>query len=64
MLNGFYFYMEYRNSLDNLYNGKFILIINRKVAGVFDNQLQAYHEGLSKYEPYSFWVQRCEASCL
>lgn len=64
MLNGFDFYMEYRNSLDSMYNGRYILIVNRKVMGVYDDQVMAYHEALKKYEPYSFWVQYCEASTL
>jgi hypothetical protein len=61
MLTNFEFYMEYRNSLDSLYNGRYIVIINRKVAGVYDTQIDAYHDALQKYKPYTFWVQYCEA---
>lgn len=61
MLNNFQFYMDYRNSLDNLYNGRYIVIINRKVAGAYGSQLEAYQDALRKYKPYTFWVQYCEA---
>lgn len=61
MRNNFQFYMEYRNSLDNLYNGKYIVIVNRKVAGAYVSREEAYQNALAKYLPYTFWVQYCEA---
>lgn len=61
MLNNFEFYYEYRNSLDTLYNGRFIVIMNRKVEGVYDSELAAYQDALKKYKLYTFWVQYCEA---
>jgi hypothetical protein len=64
MVDNFQFYMEYRNSLDNMYNGKYIVIRNRKVVGAFDNEEKAYSEMHKKFKPYTFWVQYCEASIL
>ena len=61
MLNNFEFYMQYRNSLDSLYNGRYIVIINRKVEGVYESQLAAYQDALKRHKPYTFWVQYCEA---
>ena len=61
MISDFNFYMDYRNSLDNLYNKKYIVIRDRKVIGVFDSEENAYKEAMQNYEPFTFWVQYCEA---
>lgn len=61
MISDFNFYMDYRNSLDNLYNHKYIIIRERKVIAAFDSEENAYQEALQKFEPFTFWVQYCES---
>ncbi len=56
----FKYYLDHQDELVKKYNGKFIVIKDCKVIGVFDDELQAVTETESKHELGTFLVQKCE----
>ena len=56
----FKYYLEHQDELVKKYNGKFIVIKNREVIGVFDSELEAIEKTAEKYELGTFLVQKCE----
>jgi len=56
----FKYYLEHQEELVKKYNGKFIIIKNREVIGVFDSELEAIEKTAEKYELGTFLVQKCE----
>ena len=57
----FKYYLEHQDELVKKYNGKFIVIRDCKVIGVFDSELEAVEKTAEKYELGTFLVQKCEA---
>ena len=56
----FNYYIENQKELVKKYNGKFIVIKNKKIIGVFDSELKAIEE-ISKTEKLgTFLIQKCE----
>jgi hypothetical protein len=43
------------------YDGKFLIIKNRKVEGVYDTLMDAYIKGQKKFELGTFAIQQCIA---
>ena len=56
----FKYYLENQEELVEKYNGKYIVIKNCKVVGIYDNELEAINETAKKHELGSFLVQKCE----
>lgn len=56
----FEYYLANQEELAELYNGKFIVIKNRQVIGVYDSELEAITETARQHEMGTFLVQKCE----
>jgi hypothetical protein len=56
----FKFYLQNQDALVREYNGKFIVIKDCKVIGVYDNEMQAITETSKTHQPGTFLVQKCE----
>jgi len=56
----FKYYLEHQDELVKKYNGRFIVIKDCKVIGVFDSELEAVEKTAEKYELGTFLVQKCE----
>jgi len=41
------------------YNGKFLVIKNQKVQGVYDSEIDAYTEAKKNFELGTFLIQQC-----
>ncbi|PKP12007.1 MAG: hypothetical protein CVU09_00465 [Bacteroidetes bacterium HGW-Bacteroidetes-4] len=55
----FKYYLENQKELVKLYQGKFLVIKDKSVVGVYENEFDAIDESLGKYEPGTFLVQEC-----
>ena len=58
--NEFKYYLEHQDELVKQYNGKFIVIKDLKVIGVYDSELEAIQKTSKKHELGTFLVQKCE----
>lgn len=56
----FDYYLNHQDELVKQYNGKFIVIRDCAVIGVYDDELEAIEETQKKYELGTFLVQKCE----
>jgi len=56
----FQYYLEHQNELVEQYNGKFIVIKDKKVIGAYDSELEAVTETSQQHELGTFLVQKCE----
>ena len=56
----FQYYLDNQEELVKKYDGKFIVIKNCNVIGVFDDELKAIEETSKKEELGTFLVQKCE----
>lgn len=55
----FQYYVDHQDELVAKYNGKFIVLINNQVVGVYDDRADAYYSSLEKYAPGTFMIQLC-----
>jgi hypothetical protein len=55
----FEYYLENQNELLTKYNGRFIVILDKKVVGDYDSYEQALFESKKKYELGAFLIQEC-----
>ena len=56
----FKYYLEHQDELVKEYNGKFIVIKDRKVLGAFTSALEAVENTTKQHELGTFLVQKCE----
>jgi hypothetical protein len=56
----FKFYLENQVELAKKYNGKYIVIKNCEVIGVFDSEIEAVEKTSAQHELGTFLVQKCE----
>lgn len=56
----FEFYLENQTELAKKYNGKYIVVKNREVIGVFDSEIEAVEKTSVNHELGTFLVQKCE----
>jgi hypothetical protein len=56
----FKYYLEHQDELVKKYRGKFIVIKNQEVIGLFDSELEAIEKTAEKHELGTFLVQKCE----
>lgn len=57
----FKYYLENQKALVQKYNGKFIVIKNDEVVGVYDSELLAFNESLKDHKPGTFLIQHCKS---
>ena len=55
----FIYYIENQTELVNMYNGKFIVIIENNVINAFDTFEEALSESQKKYTLGTFLIQEC-----
>ncbi len=55
----FQFYLDNQAELVGKYNRKILVIKNKKVVGVFNDELTAINDSLDKFEAGTFLVQEC-----
>lgn len=56
----FEFYKENQTALVGKHKGKFIVIRDQEVRGVYDTEIEAYQEAQKEYELGSFLIQKAE----
>jgi hypothetical protein len=56
----FKYYLEHQSELVEKYNGKFVVVKDHEVIGVFDSELEAIRETSKNHELGTFLVQKCE----
>lgn len=56
----FTYYLQNQDKLVEMYNGKYVVIKNDDVLGVFDTELEAIREISKKHKLGTFLVQKCE----
>jgi hypothetical protein len=56
----FQYYLDHQDELVKKYNGKFIVIKDCSVIGIYNDELEAIGETQKKYELGTFLVQKCE----
>ncbi|TET82182.1 hypothetical protein E3J38_02580 [candidate division TA06 bacterium] len=56
----FKYYIKHQDELVKQYNGKFIVIKNRKVIGEYDSELEAIKETTKEHELGTFLIQKCK----
>lgn len=57
----FAYYLDHQDELAKLHKGKFIVIRDCHVIGVYDSELEAINETAKRYELGTFLVQHCES---
>ena len=57
----FDYYLKHQNELVRKYSGKYIVIKDSQVVGVFESELEAVKKTSEKYELGTFLVQKCES---
>lgn len=55
----FKYYQDNQKELVEKYNGKFLVIKDEKIEGVFDSQVEAYTESKKRFEVGTFLIQQC-----
>ena len=55
----FNFYIEKQDELVKEFNGKYLVIVGRKIEGAFDSFEEAFLKASQKHEAGSFLIQRC-----
>ncbi len=53
------YFIAHQQDLVELYNGKFLVIKEMKIRGVYDTELQAYTEAKKKFDLGTFLIQHC-----
>ena len=56
----FKYYLEHQDELVKLYNGKYIVLKNKEVIGVYDSDLEALQITTKNHKFGTFLVQKCE----
>lgn len=57
--NEFNFYLKNQIELVEKYNGKFIVLKNQSVIGIYDSQSEAYNETVKTEDLGTFLIQHC-----
>ena len=55
----FNYYLQHQQELVEQYNGKYLVIKDNGVAGVYDNESDAYFDSVEKYGLGNFLIQLC-----
>jgi hypothetical protein len=54
------FFIKHQEALVRKYKGKILVIVKKKVVGVYKDALQAYLEAQKKYPVGTFMIQPCQ----
>jgi hypothetical protein len=57
----FEYYKNNQKDLAEKYGGRFIVIKDREIKGVYDTEIEAYQEAQKSYQLGSFLIQKVEA---
>ncbi len=57
--NEFKYYIKHQAELVKKYNGKFIVLKDEKIIGVYNSHSEAYNETVKKEELGTFLIQHC-----
>jgi hypothetical protein len=57
----FRYYLEHQDELVKKYDGRFVVIKDKQVIGVFDSELEAIEKTSEKHDLGTFLVQKCES---
>ncbi len=55
----FHYYIDNQQSLVNIYNKRYIVIVGEEVVGSYDIMEDAYFSSLKKYNEGTFLIQLC-----
>lgn len=55
----FKFYLNHQEEFVKEYKGKFLVIKDQKIIGIYDTEKDAYTESSTKYELGTFLIQHC-----
>lgn len=55
----FQYYLNHQSELVQMYNGKFIVLKNEKVIGVYESHIAAYNQTLKTEQLGTFLIQHC-----
>lgn len=55
----FEYYLSHQEELVGKYNGKFIVIKDQQVVGVYDSEIEAYTKSVKTLELGTFLIQEC-----
>lgn len=58
--NEFEYFLKHQKELVDKYEGKFIVIKNQVIIGVYDSEIEAVNETSEKEKLGTFLVQKCE----
>ncbi len=56
----FKYYIDHQKELVKKYNGRYIVIVDSKVIGDYDSEIEAIEETSKTYKLGMFLVQKCE----
>lgn len=56
----FQFYIEHQQELVEKYNGKYLVIKNQQVIGIYNTEIEAIKQSSKEHELGTFLVQKCE----
>ncbi|NLE62528.1 MAG: hypothetical protein GX612_01640 [Bacteroidales bacterium] len=54
------YYIDNQNELVAKYLGKFLVIKDQTIIGVYDTEIEAYSETVKKHELGTFLIQECQ----
>ena len=57
----FQYYLDHQEELVSKYNGRILVMKDKRVMGDFADFFEAYEWAANRYDPGSFIVQRCSA---
>jgi len=55
----FKYYLDHQNELVEKYNGKYIVLVDNRVVGAYNDRTEAYYDSVAKYAPGTFMIQLC-----
>lgn len=58
--NEFQYYIDNQSELVEKYKGKFLVIKEQSIIGVYDSEIEAYTETVKKEELGTFLIQECQ----
>lgn len=56
----FEYYLANQEEFVKQYEGKFLVIKDRKIVGVYNSEIEAYTDSVEKYELGTFLIQECQ----
>jgi len=53
------YYIDNQDELANQYSGKYLIVKDKSVKGVYDSEIEAYQEAKKQFEPGTFLIKPC-----